>query len=102
MGKFLNIHILHDYIDFKYNFFNQTTILEQMLSRRNFLKSGSVLAVSALALPHVSSAAKVQNVGIQLYTVRKEMLTDAKGTLAQLAKLGYKELESARSEKGHY
>ncbi|GAA4430438.1 sugar phosphate isomerase/epimerase [Pontibacter saemangeumensis] len=45
---------------------------------------------------------KVKNVGIQLYTVRKEMLADATGTLKQLAKIGYKELESARSEKGLY
>ena len=30
------------------------------------------------------------------------MLADAVGTLKQLAKIGYKELESARSEKGNY
>ena len=30
------------------------------------------------------------------------MLQDAVGTLKQLAKIGYKELESARSEKGNY
>lgn len=40
--------------------------------------------------------------GIQLYTVRHEMLQDAVGTLKQLASIGYKELESARSEKGLY
>jgi sugar phosphate isomerase/epimerase len=47
-------------------------------------------------------AEKVKNVGIQLYSVRKEMLSDAVGTLKALAKIGYKELESARSEKGNY
>ncbi|RDC65841.1 TIM barrel protein [Adhaeribacter pallidiroseus] len=73
-----------------------------MLSRRNFLKSTGALTIGAFALPYVATAAKVQNVGIQLYTVRNEMLKDAKKTLAQLAKLGYKELESARSAKGHY
>ena len=30
------------------------------------------------------------------------MLQDAKGTLARLAQLGYKGLESASSAKGHY
>ncbi|MFC5411726.1 TIM barrel protein [Larkinella bovis] len=73
-----------------------------MTSRRNFLKASGGLAASALLLPHFSGAAKVKNVGIQLYTVRKEMLADAVGTLQQLAKFGYKELESARSEKGNY
>jgi sugar phosphate isomerase/epimerase len=73
-----------------------------MTSRRDFLKTTGVLALGAWALPEYASAAKVQDVGIQLYTVRQEMLADAKGTLTQLAKLGYKELESANSQKGHY
>jgi sugar phosphate isomerase/epimerase len=53
-------------------------------------------------IPHISSAKKIKNVGIQLYSVRKEMLADPTGTLKQLAKIGYKELESARSAKGNY
>lgn len=77
-----------------------------MSSRRNFLKSSGALAFGALFLPNLTAAAKgtakVNNVGIQLYTVRNEMLADAVGTLKQLAKIGYKELESARSEKGLY
>ena len=74
-----------------------------MKTRRDFLKASGALALGAFLLPHHSQAAKVpSNVGIQLYTVRKEMMADAVGTLKQLAKLGYKELESARSEKGHY
>lgn len=63
------------------------------------------MALGALFLPGLVQArgtAKIQNVGIQLYTVRKEMLADAVSTLKQLAKIGYKELESARSEKGLY
>ncbi|MFD1140390.1 TIM barrel protein [Larkinella insperata] len=73
-----------------------------MTSRRNFLKTSGSLAAGALLLPTFSEAAKVKNVGIQLYTVRKEMLADAVGTLKQLAKIGYKELESARSDKGNF
>lgn len=73
-----------------------------MKTRREFLKASGSLALGSLLLPHLSRAAKVKNVGIQLYTVRKEMLADAVGTLKQLAKIGYKELESARSEKGNY
>lgn len=73
-----------------------------MTTRRDFLRTTGALALGALALPYAANAAKVQQVGIQLYTVREQMLADARGTLAQLAKLGYKELESARSAKGHY
>ncbi len=73
-----------------------------MKTRRDFLKTTGGLAVGALLLPHFSKAEKLKNVGIQLYSVRKEMLADAVGTLKQLAKIGYKELESARSEKGNY
>ena len=73
-----------------------------MKTRRDFLKASGGLALGAMLLPTLSKAEKVKNVGIQLYSVRKEMLADAVGTLKQLAKIGYKELESARSEKGNY
>ena len=73
-----------------------------MKTRRDFLKLTGGLAAGAVLLPTLASAKKVKNVGIQLYSVRKEMLADAVGTLKALAKIGYKELESARSEKGNY
>jgi sugar phosphate isomerase/epimerase len=73
-----------------------------MKTRRDFLKVSGGLALGALLLPTLIKAEKIKNVGIQLYSVRKEMLADAVGTLKQLAKIGYKELESARSEKGNY
>jgi sugar phosphate isomerase/epimerase len=73
-----------------------------METRRQFLKTAGGATLSALLLPRLSQAATVKNVGIQLYTVRKEMLADAVGTLKELAKIGYKELESARSTKGLY
>lgn len=73
-----------------------------MTTRREFLKTSAGLTLGAFFLPQLSQAAKVKNVGIQLYSVRKEMLADAVGTLQQLAKIGYQQLESARSEKGNY
>jgi sugar phosphate isomerase/epimerase len=75
-----------------------------MNSRRNFLKASAALALSApFIAPFTAHAAKkVKNAGVQLYSVRTEMLADATGTLKKLAALGYKELESARSEKGNY
>jgi len=41
-------------------------------------------------------------IGLQLYTLGNLMTTDAKGTLHKLAGIGYKELESAGSQKGNY
>jgi sugar phosphate isomerase/epimerase len=73
-----------------------------MKTRRDFLKVTGGVAAAALLLPNVTKAEKLKNIGIQLYSVRKEMLADAVGTLKELAKIGYKELESARSEKGNY
>lgn len=75
------------------------------VNRRNFLKTSGLYAAGSLLLPQLVRAganARVKNIGIQLYTVRKEMLEDPAGTLKQLAKIGFKELESARSEKGNY
>lgn len=73
-----------------------------MKTRREFIKQSGVFTLGAFCVPGAFNTAKVNRVGLQLYSVRKEMLADAKGTLKALAKIGYKELESARSEKGNY
>ena len=74
-----------------------------MQSRRNFLiNTGAVTAGSILLPSFLSPAKKVKNTGVQLYTFRKEMLADAKGTLQKIAALGIKQVESAGSEKGNY
>ena len=61
-------------------------------SRRSFLKLSGTLAAGSLLLPNLVSAGKkkIKNVGVQLYSVRKEMLEDAAGTLKKLAQIGYK------------
>jgi len=74
-----------------------------MISRRNFIqKAASISAASIMSLPLAKAFAKNKKVGIQLYTVRKEMLEDATGTLKKIANLGFTEIESARSDKGNY
>src|ERR1700709_199832 len=77
-----------------------------MNSRRNFLKASGALAIGSMLLPDFAEAAKSgkaeKDAGLQLYTVRKEMLEDNIGTLKKIAGLGYKEIESAGSEKGTY
>ena len=73
-----------------------------MKTRRDFFKKAGGLVLGALVMPELTKAEKIKRIGIQLYSVRNEMLADAVGTLRQLAKIGYKELESARSQKGNY
>lgn len=74
-----------------------------MHNRRDFLKQTGTLALGSVILSSFDiNYKKTSNPGIQLYTVRKEMLQDATGTLKKLAALGIKQIESASSEKGHY
>ena len=76
-----------------------------MKTRRDFIIASGTLAIGSLVLPNLLEAAdlkKSKKVGVQLYTLRKEMLADAVGTLRQLASLGYTEIESAKSDKGNY
>ncbi len=74
-----------------------------MQTRRDFLIDTGCLAIGSMLLPSiVDTPKKVKNTGVQLYTFRKEMMVDAKGTLQRIASLGIKQIESARSEKGHY
>ncbi len=65
--------------------------------RRNFLQSSATLGLAASIPWSLSSAQsrKVENVGLQLYTLRKEMSQDFAGTLARVAGLGFKEMEFA-------
>src|SRR4051794_25369938 len=76
-----------------------------MSSRRGFIKASGTLAIGSLLLPKGGRAAGVNfssNAGLQLYTVRDEMMKDNIGTLKKIAGLGYKEIESAGSDKGNY
>lgn len=75
-----------------------------MLSRRKFLNQSALAAVSfpLLNTESISIPKRRKNIGVQLYSVRVDMNQDAKGTLAKLAKMGYNQIESARSQKGLY
>src|ERR1700712_1240440 len=74
-----------------------------MPTRRRFLQQTGTLALGSLLLSSFDlDRKKISNPGIQLYTVRKEMMEDAAGTLKKLAALGIKQIESAGSEKGNY
>jgi sugar phosphate isomerase/epimerase len=68
-------------------------------SRRTFIKSGAMIALGAAIFPRTTLAsvkpAKKGMVGIQLYSVRDDMMKDPKGSLEQLAKMGYIYVEHA-------
>ena len=62
------------------------------INRRDFLRNGSFAALG-LSVPFLTKANffdapagfKIPNFGIQLWTVKENMMADAKGTLAKLA-----------------
>ena len=68
-------------------------------SRREFIKTSSLMAVGAFALssaPTLFAGKKPRTLtGIQLYSIRDEMNADPLGTLQQLAEMGYKYVEHA-------
>jgi sugar phosphate isomerase/epimerase len=66
-------------------------------SRRNFIKTGA-LAFAATAFMNKSLLAaglKVDQVGVQLYSVRDDMKVDPLGSLKKVAAMGYKNVEHA-------
>lgn len=66
-------------------------------TRREFLKKTAVSAALA-ASPFGAASAQVRRVdkiGLQLYSLRREMAEDFEGTLAQLAEIGFTEMEFA-------
>ncbi len=79
------------------------------INRRDFLRNGSFAAVG-LSLPFLSKANfwdaaagfKIPNFGIQLWTVKEDMIADAKGTLAKMASFGFKEIESYEGPQGMF
>ena len=76
------------------------------MKRGKFIQSGALafssLVLARSALAGIFSGKIVQSFGLQLYTLGDLMTTDPKGTLQKLAAIGYKEVESAGSQKGNY
>ena len=75
-----------------------------MQTRKAFLKQAGCYTAGTILLPSFLKAGnkKINNIGVQLYTFRNELLKDAKGTLKKIAALGIKQIESARSVKGNF
>jgi len=74
----------------------KTVPTTRSFGRRRFLRSSTILAAGAgLPLTALAQSRRVENVGLQLYTLRNEMSRDFDGTLARVAELGFKEMEFA-------
>ncbi|ASU32399.1 sugar phosphate isomerase/epimerase family protein [Mucilaginibacter xinganensis] len=75
-----------------------------MTDRRSFLKRTGLLALSIPLLKNELFAApfarKLPAKGIQLYMVKEDMEKDPAGTLKQLGKMGYTQIESYDGNKG--
>ena len=80
-----------------------------MTNRRKFLQQSASAAVAGLLLPSMGRASSFFNntdatksIGLQLYTLGNLMTTDPSGTLQKVAAIGYREVETAGSEKGNF
>ena len=71
------------------------------MNRRDFLQKTGGAALGASVFPHISVASnpqgsrKLQDIGLQLYTVRNLMQDDFEGTIEKVASIGYTQLEFA-------
>ncbi len=68
------------------------------MNRRTFLETATAAVATTMLTSRFGWAAaehKIEKVGVQLYTVRDQMKEDFDGTIAKVAKIGYKEVEFA-------
>jgi sugar phosphate isomerase/epimerase len=75
------------------------------MKRNEFLKLSGGLALAGLAsksgfASFAGEEAKLNNFGIQLWSVRDDLAKDPKGVLKQLSSYGYKQIESFEGGKG--
>jgi sugar phosphate isomerase/epimerase len=74
-------------------------------SRRKFLQSAGLAAAGAVLFKNGAAAIpkyKINNYGLQLWTVKEDMAKDPKGTLKQIASFGYTEIEGFEGNQGMF
>ena len=65
------------------------------MDRRKFIQTSAITTAGLLTLPSIFAEAKgKKNIGLQLYTLRDVIMKDVKGTLKEIAALGYTEVET--------
>lgn len=74
----------------------EIALQNKRISRRKFLANAALLSTAvSTPLASLAQGRRVENAGLQLYTLRNEMARNFEGTLARVAALGYKEMEFA-------
>lgn len=73
-----------------------------MNSRRTFIKQAGLAAGAALLMPSFAFDKVTKNVGLQLYSLRKDLPNDVKGMIEKVAQAGYKEVETYGFSKGKF
>jgi sugar phosphate isomerase/epimerase len=73
------------------------------MNRRKFVIKAGIAGSLACIAPHIlfsSHGIKVKNIGLQLYTVRDQMSSNALDTLKRIAQIGYSHVECAGYRNG--
>ena len=67
------------------------------IDRREFVQTMAAIGATTMfcRAPEAAHGARLDKVGLQLYTVRDQMKADFEGTLARVAQIGFKEVEFA-------
>ena len=67
-----------------------------MQDRRSFLSTcGAALVAACTRAGNTTPDQRLERIGVQLYTVRRDLARDFEGTLKSIADIGYRELEFA-------
>jgi sugar phosphate isomerase/epimerase len=72
------------------------------LKRRHFLKTSSAFAATSMLAFTPTIGATKKSIGVQVYTVRKEINKDLVGTLKKVADIGYTSIELAGYRDGKF
>jgi sugar phosphate isomerase/epimerase len=72
------------------------------LKRRQFLKTSSAFAATSMLAFSPTIGAPKKLIGVQLYTIRKEINNDLVGTLKKVADIGYTSIELAGYRDGKF
>ncbi|QIL38539.1 TIM barrel protein [Pedobacter sp. HDW13] len=78
-----------------------------MTTRRSFLQKVSLAGAAAFLSPSIITSAlaqptKLSKIGIGLFTLREQLTADVKATIAQVARIGYNQVETYYGYPGKY
>jgi len=63
------------------------------IDRRDFIRTGSLLAAGTVLLPSCTMPTSKMKPGLQVYSMRNQLIEDFEGTMEYIAKVGYKNIE---------